>query len=94
MGLAEDSWLRVREKPAASTDLIEAAINIDLSGQGKYEEAAQMQCELLEVLRRVLGAEHPGTLAYTGNLAYALRKRGKYEEAAQRQCELLEVERP
>ncbi len=50
MGLAEDRWLRVRGKPAASIDLIEAAINIDLSGQGKYEEAAQMQCELLEVL--------------------------------------------
>jgi hypothetical protein len=50
IGLAEDRWLRVRDKPAASTDLIEAALNIDLSGQGKYEAAAQMQCELLEVL--------------------------------------------
>ncbi len=74
--------MRVRDKPAASTDLIEAAINIDLSGQGKYEEAAQMQCELLEVLRRVLGAEHPGTLATSPFVTKASRRRRRRGSAS------------
>ena len=71
IGLAEAQWLRVRDQPAESNDRLSTAHNLAISlyEQGAYEEAAQMQRELLEVRRRVLGAEHPDTLHTNGNLA-------------------------
>ncbi len=62
-----------------------------LTGRGKYAEAEQMQRELLDVQRRVLGPEHPRTLATMSNLASSLTGRGKYAEVEQMQRELLEV---
>ena len=63
IGLAEAQWLRVRDQPAESNDRLYAAsiLASSLFEQGKYEEAAQMQRELLEVQRRVPqpSAEHP-----------------------------------
>jgi tetratricopeptide (TPR) repeat protein len=95
IGLAEALWLRVRDQPAESNDRLSAAHTLanSLYKQGKYEEAAQMQRELLEVQRRVLGAEHPHTLHTTGSLASTLYAQGAYEEAAQMQRGLLEVQR-
>ena len=85
IGLAEALWLRVRDQPAESSDRLEAArtLSIALRDLGKYEEAAQMLRELLEVQRRVLGAEHPRTLRTTHSLANSLYGQGVYEEAAQ-----------
>ena len=40
-----------------------------LRDQGKHAEAEQMRSELLDVRRRVLGPEHPDTLATVRNLA-------------------------
>ena len=44
-----------------------------LGGQGKHEEAEQMERVLLDVRRRVLGPEDPGTLATMNNLACSSR---------------------
>ena len=52
-----------------------------LGGQGKYAEAEALGREVLGALKRVLGAEHPDTLATEGNLAVSLRGQGKYAEA-------------
>jgi hypothetical protein len=61
------------------------------SGQGKYADAARIQrCEpdsevtVHEVLKRVLGAEHPHTLvqsASANNLALSLSVQGKYADS-------------
>jgi hypothetical protein len=64
-----------------------------IGGQGKHAEAEQMQRELLDVKRRVLGPEHPGTLATMGNLARSLDGQGKHTEAEPLQRELLDVKR-
>ena len=40
-----------------------------LHGQGKHAEAEQMYREVLDVQHRVLGPEHPDTLATVRNLA-------------------------
>jgi Flp pilus assembly protein TadD len=54
-----------------------------LRQQGKYEEAEQMQRQTLDLKGKVLGEEHPSTLASMNNLAIVLRQQGKYEEAEQ-----------
>ena len=49
--------------------------------------------ELLDVQRRVLGADHQRTLATTGNLAASLYGQGKHSEAEMMRRELLDVQR-
>ena len=52
-----------------------------------------MERELLDLKRRVLGPEHPGTLTTMNNLACSLGSQGKHAEAEQMQRELLHVQR-
>ncbi|KAI1359478.1 hypothetical protein F5Y08DRAFT_319605 [Xylaria arbuscula] len=40
-----------------------------------------MQRQTLELREKVLGREHPDTLASMNNLAFVLGSQGKYEEA-------------
>jgi hypothetical protein len=43
-----------------------------LDSQGKYEEALGIYGEVLSIKERVLGVEHPDTLATRNNMASAL----------------------
>ncbi len=61
--------------------------------RSKHAEAEQLQRELLDVRRRVLGPEHPATLTTMGNLASSLDGQGKHAEAVQMKRELLDVRR-
>ncbi|RYO95239.1 hypothetical protein DL764_007724 [Monosporascus ibericus] len=62
-----------------------------LRSQGKYEEAEQMHRETLELIKAVLGKEHPNTLASMNNLAGVLRSQGKYKEAEQMHRQALKL---
>jgi len=64
---------------------------IVLRYQGKSPEAEQMCRKELEVSERVLGKEHPHTLASMHNLALVLRDQGKYPEAEQMYRRVVEV---
>ncbi|KAK7588373.1 hypothetical protein V3481_007398 [Fusarium oxysporum f. sp. vasinfectum] len=50
-----------------------------LSSVGKYEEAERMHRETLQLREKVLGKEHPETLANMNNLANVLDRMGKYD---------------
>jgi BioD-like phosphotransacetylase family protein len=64
-----------------------------LSVQGKYVEAERIQREVHEVQKRVLGAEHPGTLSSASNLAGFLSHQCKHAEAERIQREVHEVQK-
>ena len=49
--------------------------------QGKYDEALPYYTEALEGRRRILGDEHPSTLAWIGNMGNLLYMEGKYDDA-------------
>jgi hypothetical protein len=70
-GLAEAWWSRVHNNTEEDNERLAAAGNlaISLSDQGKYDDAAAMESEVLAVQKRVLGEEHPSTLGTAGNLA-------------------------
>ena len=51
-----------------------------------------MQQQLRDIQRRVLGAEHPNTLATTGHLVVCLISQGKHTEAEPIRRELLEAQ--
>lgn len=50
---------------------------------GDYIQAESLYRRCLEIRKRVLGEDHPETLASAENLARTLRKTGKLDEAAQ-----------
>jgi len=60
--------------------------------QGERADAETVLRELLPVMRRVLGSEHPRTLVTNGNMAHVLAARGKYAKAETMLCEVLEVQ--
>ncbi|EXL45100.1 hypothetical protein FOCG_13863 [Fusarium oxysporum f. sp. radicis-lycopersici 26381] len=61
-----------------------------LSMQGRYEGAAKLYRETLEVREKV-GKEHPDTLSVMNNLASVLDNMGEYEEAEKMHRETLEL---
>jgi tetratricopeptide (TPR) repeat protein len=52
-----------------------------LHEQGKYDESISLFRQSLEIMRKVLGEEHPNVAALLNNLAALLRAQGKYYEA-------------
>jgi hypothetical protein len=54
---------------------------IALLGQGRHEEAELLEHEILTVLKRLYGDEHPDTLASAGNLAICIFDQGRHDEA-------------
>ncbi|KAK0741212.1 P-loop containing nucleoside triphosphate hydrolase protein [Schizothecium vesticola] len=58
---------------------------------GKYKEAEQMHRQALQLKEKVLGKEHPSTLASMNNLALAFDSQGRYEEAEQMHRQALQL---
>ena len=48
---------------------------------GRWKEAEQLEVQVLETTKRVLGEEHPDTLRIMNNLAYTLKSQGQDEKA-------------
>jgi hypothetical protein len=51
-------------------------VGLALDCQGKYEEAETMHRQTLALREKVLGKEHPSTLASMDNLALMLNRQG------------------
>ncbi|KAH0534097.1 hypothetical protein FGG08_007306 [Glutinoglossum americanum] len=62
-----------------------------LLSNGQYSEAEQMHRKGLELSEKVLGLEHPDTLASRTQLGWALRMQGKYAKAEQMERQTLEL---
>ncbi len=70
---------------------IENALALTLSAQGDLAGARKLQEEVLDIQRRVLGPEHPETLASMNNLADTMRARGELAGARKLQEETLAI---
>jgi hypothetical protein len=62
-----------------------------LRDQGKYEAAEEMQWQVLELNKKMLGSEHSTTLTSMNNLAAVLRNQSKYEAAEEMQRRALKL---
>ncbi|CAE7791759.1 NPHP3 [Symbiodinium sp. CCMP2592] len=60
-----------------------------LCNLGRFEEALQMEQEVLAAQTEALGARHPDTLRAQGNIAMTLWSLGRFEEALQMEQEVL-----
>lgn len=54
---------------------------IALYNHGRWAEAEQLEVQVMETGKRVLGDEHPDTLTNIANLAFTLRDQGFHEKA-------------
>ena len=94
-GLGEAWWSRVCDQAAESEDRLCAAHN--LAGcrlrDGQYGEAERIQREVLGVVQRVLGEEHPHTLMSAAHLATTLAFQAKFAEAEAMLQATLEAQR-
>jgi len=50
---------------------------------GYWKEAEELEVQVMEIRKRVLGAEHPDTLTSMANLASTYQKQGRWTEAEQ-----------
>ncbi|KAI0616951.1 kinesin light chain 3 [Pyrenophora tritici-repentis] len=62
-----------------------------LFSDGRYEEAEELQVQVMETRKRVLGDEHPNTLTSMGNLAATYRNQGRWKEAEELQVQVLQT---
>lgn len=59
--------------------------------QGRWTEAEELELQVLEKEKRILGAEHPETLSSMHSLAYLYRSQGRYREAEELKVQLLKL---
>ncbi|TFK99289.1 hypothetical protein BDV98DRAFT_468877, partial [Pterulicium gracile] len=58
---------------------------------GRYHEAEEMEKEVLEWRRRVLGVDHPYNLLAMSNLGWTISHSGRHAEAVPLQRQALEM---
>ena len=51
--------------------------------QGRWNEAEHLQVQVMEMRKKLIGAEHPDTLNSMTNLAVTYYKQGRWNEAEQ-----------
>jgi hypothetical protein len=59
--------------------------------QGRWKEAEELEVQVMETRKRVLGAEHPDTLTSMANLAYTLKDQDRDDEAIELMTSCLEL---
>ncbi|KAG7007820.1 hypothetical protein G7Y79_00008g024580 [Physcia stellaris] len=60
-------------------------------GQGRWEEAAELEKKAMETSKKVLGEEHSDTLTIMINLALIYRAQGRWEKAEELQLRVVEI---
>ncbi|BDD58982.1 hypothetical protein MAP00_004217 [Monascus purpureus] len=58
---------------------------------GRYNEAEQLEIQVMESRKTVLGPEHPDTLTSMANLASTFRNQGRWTEAEQLEIQVMEL---
>ena len=88
--LAKESAVEVADDDETRSDSLNDQA-IMFQEMGRYEEARAAYERVLEIRNKVLGADHPKTIAAHNNLGVALGALGKYEEARAEYQQALEL---
>jgi hypothetical protein len=62
-----------------------------LSSDGRYEEAEELQVQVMQGMKRVLDDEHPDTLTSMGNLASTYWNQGRWDDAEKLDVQVMET---
>ena len=61
-----------------------------LGENGDFNSAEKLEDQVMDMTRKILGAEHPHTLCSMSNLASTYRSQGKWNKAEQLEVQVLE----
>ncbi|RYN97316.1 hypothetical protein AA0121_g13538, partial [Alternaria tenuissima] len=64
---------------------------IALYSDGRYEEAEELEVQVMETRKRVLSDEHPDTLTSMANLALTYCNQGRWKEAEELQMQVMQT---
>ena len=64
---------------------------ITYKNQGRWNEAEQLDINVMDVTEKLLGAEHPDTLSSTGNLASTYWNQGRWNEAEELKLKVMNI---
>jgi tetratricopeptide (TPR) repeat protein len=64
-----------------------------LDSDGRWEEAEELEVQVMETRKRVLGEEHPDTLLSISNLASTYRNQGRWKEAEELGVQVMETKK-
>ena len=59
--------------------------------QGKWNEAEQLEIQVMDMRKKLLGLDHPDTLTSMENLACTYRDRGKIRESDELELEVMNI---
>jgi hypothetical protein len=59
--------------------------------QGRWNEAEQLEIQVMDMRKKLLGAEHPDTLLSMGNLASTYWNQGRWNEAEQLLIQVIDM---
>ncbi|BCR98589.1 uncharacterized protein AKAW2_40272A [Aspergillus luchuensis] len=85
--IAEDGFQKEQEK---YIDLIRNVCSC-LSSDGRWKEAEELEVQVLDLRKRVLGPEHPDTLTSMANLASVYWDQERWKEAEVLEAQVLEL---
>ncbi|KAK9604423.1 hypothetical protein V6Z93_002391 [Aspergillus fumigatus] len=75
------------EEALASTAMLAEAYSLE----GRWDEAEQLEVQVMETRKTKLGADHPDTLISMANLASTYSDQGRWDEAEQLQVQVMET---
>jgi tetratricopeptide (TPR) repeat protein len=58
---------------------------------GQYKRAEELQVQVMQITKRVLGDEHPSTLTSMGNLALTYESQGRWKDAEELQVQVMQT---
>ena len=64
-----------------------------LYSDGRYNEAEELEVQVMETRKQVLGPEHPDTLTSMGSLASIYWNQGRWKEAEQLELQVIETQK-
>jgi tetratricopeptide (TPR) repeat protein len=64
---------------------------LTLQDDGRYEEAEELEVQVMQTTKRVLGDEHPDTLTSMANLALTYMNQGRWKEAEELQVQVMQT---
>ena len=59
--------------------------------QGRWNEAEQLQIQVMDMTKKIFGADHPDTLTSMENLACTYRDQGRICESAMLELEVMNI---
>jgi Cdc6-like AAA superfamily ATPase len=62
-----------------------------LYSDGRYREAEELEVQVMQTTKRVLGDEHPDTLTSISNLALTYKSQGRWKEAEELQVQVMQT---